>query len=144
MTLLRKTNSEFPAFTNWFEDILGNVETSININKNSTMPAVNIAEEDDVFRIDFAIPGMKKSEFNINLDNNILTVKSENEEENEENNTNFTRKEFSYSSFQRSFTLPDSANGEEIKAEYENGILQIEIPKREEAKTKPKRKIEIA
>ena len=144
MTLLRRTNSEFPAFTNWFEDIFGNIETGINTNKNSTMPSVNIAEEDDTFKIEFAVPGMEKSEFNINLDNNILTVKSEKEEENEKANKNFTRKEFSYSSFQRSFTLPDSVNGDEIKAEYENGILQIEIPKKEEAKVKPQREIEVA
>jgi len=144
MTLLRRTNNEYPAFTNWFEDIFGNTETGININKNSTMPSVNIAEEDDAFKIEFAVPGMEKSDFDITLDNNILTVKSEKEEKNEESNKNFTRKEFSYSSFQRSFTLPDSANSEEINAEYENGILKIEIPKREEAKVKPQRKIEIA
>ena len=79
----------------------------------------------------------------IKLDNNILTVKSIRENKKEESNINFTRKEFNYSSFQRSFTLPDIVNGEEIKAEYQNGILQIEIPKKEEAKVKPQREIEI-
>ncbi|MBN1253149.1 MAG: Hsp20/alpha crystallin family protein [Bacteroidales bacterium] len=143
MTLIRRVNHNYPNFTNLLEDIFGNVEAGININRNSTLPSVNIAEEENLFKIEFAVPGMEKNEFNINLDNNVLTVKSEKEQKNEEKNKNFTRREFNYTSFQRSFTLPDSANSEEIKAEYINGILQIEIPKKEEAKIKAQRKIEI-
>ena len=143
MTLLRKAHSGYPTFSNLFEDIFGGIETGVSFKNNETLPSVNIAENNDGFKIEFAVPGLNKDEFKINLDNNVLTVGSEKKEEKEEINENFTRREFNYSSFQRSFTLPDSANGEKIKAEYQNGILYVEIPKREEAKFKPVREIEI-
>ncbi|OQX97718.1 MAG: hypothetical protein B6I20_12040 [Bacteroidetes bacterium 4572_117] len=143
MTLLKRANYGYPAFSNLLEDIFSTVNTGNTNKDNSTLPSVNIAENDDGFKIEFATPGLSKEKFKINLDNNVLTVGSEKEDEKEESKENFTRREFNYSSFQRSFTLPDSANGEEISAEYNNGILQIEIPKREEAKVKPMREIEI-
>ena len=143
MTLLRRANSGYPTFTNLFEDIFSNADNGHIFKNNETLPSVNIAENSDGFKIEFAAPGLTKEEFKINLDNNVLTVGSEKNEEKEGSNENFTRREFNYSSFQRSFTLPDSANGEKITAEYENGILNIQIPKREEAKVKPLREIEI-
>ena len=143
MTLLRRANSGYPVFSNLLEDIFSTVDTGISTKSNETLPSVNIAENTDGFKIEFAAPGLTKEGFKINLDNNVLTVGSEKKEEKEELKENFTRREFNYSSFQRSFTLPDSANGEKISAEYENGILNIEIPKREEAKIKPVREIEI-
>ncbi len=143
MTLLRRVHSGYPTFSNLFEDIFDSVDTGILRKANNTLPSVNIAESNESFKIEFAAPGLSKEEFKINLDNNVLTVGSEKKEEKEESNENFTRREFNYSSFQRSFTLPDSVNGEEITAEYQNGVLNIEIPKREEAKAKPVREIEI-
>lgn len=143
MTLLRRAHNGYPTFSNLLEDIFSTVDTGILNKNNATLPSVNIAENNDGFKIEFAAPGLTKEEFNINLDNNVLTVGSEKKEEKEETKENFTRCEFNYSSFQRSFTLPDSANGEKISAEYKNGILYIEIPKREEAKVKPVREIEI-
>jgi len=143
MTLLRRAHSGYPTFSNFFEDIFDSVNTDVSHKNNATLPSVNIAENNDGFKIEFAAPGLSKEEFKINLDNNVLTIGSEKKEEKEETKENFTRREFNYSSFQRSFTLPDSANGEKIKAEYQNGILNIEIPKREEAKVKPVRDIEI-
>ncbi len=143
MTLLRRAHSGYPVFSNLLEDIFSTVDTGSSFKNNETSPSVNIAENSEGFKIEFAAPGLTKEEFQINLDNNVLTVGSEKEVEKEESNENFTRREFNYSSFQRSFTLPDSANGEKISAEYENGILNIEIPKREEAKVKPVREIEI-
>ena len=143
MTLLRRANNGYPTFTNLFEDIFSNAESGHIFKNNETLPSVNIAENNDGFKIEFAVPGLTKKEFKIDLDNNVLTVGSEKKEEKEENNQNFTRREFNYSSFTRSFTLPDSANGENITVEYENGILNIQIPKSEEAKVKPVREIEI-
>ena len=143
MTLLRRAHSGYPVFSNLLEDIFSTVDNGASFKKYESLPSVNIAENNDGFKIEFAAPGLTKEEFKINLDNNVLTVESEKKEEKEESKENFTRREFNYSSFQRSFTLPDSANGEKIKAEYQNGILYIEIPKSEEAKVKPLREIEI-
>jgi HSP20 family protein len=126
------------------DDFIGTVDNSVNFWNKANVPAVNIAENDDTFKIEFAAPGLTKTDFKINLNNDVLTVSSEKEINNEESKTNYTRKEFNFSSFERTFTLPDSANGDKIKAEYKDGILSIEIPKREEAKVKPAREIEIA
>ena len=143
MTLLRKVHNGYPTFSNLFEDIFDNVDTGISKRNNNSLPSVNIAESNENFKIEFAAPGLTKEEFKINLDNNVLTVSSEKHDEKDESNETFTRREFNYSTFQRSFTLPDSANGEKITAEYKDGILNIQIPKREEAKIKPVREIEI-
>lgn len=143
MTLIKRVHNGYPTFPNWLEDFFSNVNLDNGLKLNSTVPSVNIKEEDDIFEIAFAAPGLTKKDFSINIDNDVLTVKSETENNEEENNTNFTRKEFSYTSFQRSFTLPESADSEKIKADYKNGILTIEIPKREEAKVKPAREIAI-
>jgi len=144
MTLIRRANNNYPVFQNWFEDFFAPVQSYANTRTKGFVPAVNIAEDENKYAIEFAVPGLTKSDFSINLDNDILTVKSEKENSNEESNSNYTRKEFSYSSFQRSFTMPDAADGENIKAEYKDGILSIEIPKKEEAKVKPAKEIQIA
>jgi HSP20 family protein len=144
MTLIRRVNNNYPVFQNWFEDFLAPVQSYVNGISKSSVPAVNIAEDINKFEIEFAVPGLTKSDFKINLENDVLTVKSEKENTNEEANTNYSRKEFNYSAFQRSFTLPDAADSGKIKAEYKDGILKVEIPKKEEAKVKPAREIEIA
>jgi HSP20 family protein len=109
-----------------------------------TDPAANIIENPDSFQLDLAAPGMKKEDFKINLENNILTISSELENEKIEEGKNFTRKEFSYSSFARSFTLPKIIDLEKIKADYENGILKVLLPKKEEAKLEIKKEIKIS
>ncbi len=144
MTLIRRVNNNYPTFRNWMDDFMGTVDNSVNFWNKENVPAVNIAESDDNFKIEFAAPGLTKADFKINLDNDVLIVKSEKEVNEEESKTNYTRKEFNFSSFQRTFTLPDSADGERIMAEYKEGILSIDIPKKEEAKVKPARDIEIA
>ncbi len=143
MTLIRKFNDNYPAFRSWMDDFFDNVDTSVNRFHSTSVPAVNVMECEDHFNIDFAAPGLQKTDFKINLDNNVLTVKSEKENSEENSGENYTRKEFSYQSFQRSFTLPDSADSEKITAEYKDGILRISIAKKEEAKVKPVRDIEI-
>ena len=98
------------------------------------VPAVNISEQKDEYLVSLAAPGMKKDDFKIDVDGNILTISSEKEESREEKEKKFTRKEYSYSSFSRSFTLPDEVNKEKIEAKYEDGILKVSLPHRERAK----------
>lgn len=144
MTLIRRVNNNYPLFQNWFEDLMGGTDYGLFYKQRANVPAVNISENENSFEIAFAAPGLTKSDFTINLENDVLTVKSEKSNGNNEESTNYTRKEFNYTAFQRSFTLPKTADSEKIKAEYQNGILNIEIPKKEEAKAKPVREIEIA
>lgn len=98
-----------------------------------TLPSVNVKELDNVFEIQVAAPGIKKEDFKINLERNLLTISSESKTENEERDEKgaFTRREFNYSSFSRSFTLPEDVESEKIEAAYEDGILKITVPKKE-------------
>ncbi|MBW1764954.1 MAG: Hsp20/alpha crystallin family protein [Deltaproteobacteria bacterium] len=109
-----------------------------------SVPAVNIMEDDDGYSIEVAAPGLGKKDFNINLENDVLTISSERENEVEENESTTRRREFSYNSFKRSFTLPDSIDTEKIKASHKDGILYVALPKREEAKVQPTRQITIS
>jgi len=115
-------------------------------NTGNSMPAVNIRETPDLFLVEMAAPGMEKKDFKIELDGNQLTISSEKQEqwENEEKGS-YNRKEFSYQSFFRTFHLPkEVVDADKIKARYDNGILKLEVPKREEAKQKPARLIDIS
>jgi HSP20 family protein len=98
------------------------------------IPAANIVENEKSFHIEISVPGMNKDDFKLKLENNVLTVSSEKETENVEETKNYTRKEFMYGAFSRSFTLPKIVETDSIKAAYENGILKIELPKKDEAK----------
>lgn len=109
-----------------------------------TVPAVNVVENKEGFRIEVAAPGLQKSDFKLNLEKNQLTISAEKEQKEENANEKYTRKEFKYTSFQRTFTLPNTIDGDRIEANYADGILSIALPKREEAKEKPARQIEIA
>ena len=113
-------------------------------NRRGSDPAANILEHPDSFELNLAAPGLKKDDFKINLENNILTISSELENEKHEEGKNFTRKEFFYGSFSRSFTLPKSINTEKIKAEYADGILKVVLPKKDEAKVEIKKEIKIS
>lgn len=99
-----------------------------------TIPAVNISENKERFDVTIAAPGMKKDDFNIDVDGNTLTISAETREEKEEKENRYTRKEYSYSSFSRGFSLPDGVNKDKIDASYDNGILKLSLPKTEEAK----------
>ena len=114
-------------------------------NFNNCLPSVNIKEDADAYILDLAAPGYTKSEFDIKLNNNTLTISSEKkQEDNAEKDEKYTTKEFSFKSFKRSFTLPLTVDREQISASYENGILSLSIPKKEEAKPKPEKQIDIA
>ena len=147
MTLIKNNQANWlpSVFDDMFKtDWLGG---TTNVNSIGTsIPAVNIQENDDNFQVFVAAPGMKKENFNIELDNDILTISSETKAENEssEKNGKFTRKEFNYSNFKRAFSLPESVNSQEISASYNSGVLEINLPKREEAKVQAKRMIEIS
>lgn len=99
-----------------------------------TVPAVNILENKEDYKVSLAVPGMKKEDFNIDVEGNMLSISCEKEENKEEKEEQFTRKEYNYSSFSRSFTLPEGVNKEKIEAKYEDGVLKLVLPKREEAK----------
>lgn len=110
---------------------------------NPTVPDVNVREKQDEYVIELAAPGLEKNDFNVDVQNNVLVISSEKEQKDEDNKDNFLRREFSYSSFQRSFSLPEGVNADDIKAKHENGVLYITIPKKDELKQKPSKKIEI-
>lgn len=102
--------------------------------KTLTIPAVNITDNKDDFSVSLAVPGMKKDDFKIDVDGNMLTISCETEENKEEKEPKYTRKEYNYSSFSRSFTIPDEVDREKIDARYENGVLKLSLPKKEEVK----------
>lgn len=110
-----------------------------------TNPLVNISESDDGFTIELAAPGLHKEELKVDVNKNILTIKAEKSEakEGDKESGKYTRKEFSYVSFNRNFTLPESVDQTKVKASYENGILLVNVPKKEEAKPQPAREISI-
>lgn len=146
MTLARLSDNLFPSLLNrFFEGDLMDWSSSNFAGINSTLPAVNIKETDHDYLIEVAAPGMKKDDFKVNYDNGRLTISSEKKEENEEKEGTYTRKEYSYQSFQRSFTVPENiVNGEKINAKYSEGILHIALPKRDEVKPKPAKDIKIS
>lgn len=112
---------------------------------NTSLPAVNVRETIDEFVIELAAPGMDKKDFKISFKNNVITISSEKEDKKEEKKDNYTRREFSYQSFQRSFTVPENAIlSDKIAASYNNGILEVKLPKREEVKPQPEREIKIS
>lgn len=143
MSTLVKTHFANPSYLNGFfgKDLFHEFNTPAF---SGSVPAVNVVENTEGFRIEVAAPGLQKSDFKLNLEKNQLTISAQKEQKNEEDNEKYTRKEFKYTSFQRTFTLPNSVDGDKIEANYAEGILYVALPKREEAKEKPARQIEIA
>ena len=142
LPMLRR-GTAFPGMADEFfgKDFLSNFfDTQTGI----SMPSVNIVEGKDDFRIEVAAPGLEKKDFKINLENHVLTISSEKEVKNEQTDDKYMRREFSYSSFQRAFALPNTVDAEKINANYKDGVLSLLIPKKEEAKEKPARTIKIS
>ncbi|HTM98834.1 MAG TPA: Hsp20/alpha crystallin family protein [Pedobacter sp.] len=121
-----------PSFNNVFDSIF--TDSFFSGRDIAVVPAVNICETPDHFQIELAAPGLVKEDFKINLERNLLSISVEKEQENQQQGKNFSRREFSYTSFVRSFTLPESADENNIEAKYNDGILLLQIAKREEAK----------
>jgi len=143
----QRNRSSLPSLSSWVDDLF---ETGLgtgflsNFNTGMTLPAVNIKENKDEYFLEIAVPGMKKTDFNINVENKVLSISSEKSEESINEDENYTRREFGYSSFKRTFTLPDTVESDNINAKYNDGILTIHLPKREEAKEKPAKRIDVS
>ena len=145
MTLTRFSNQLPTLFERLFENDMLDWSNRNYSTTNTTLPSVNIKDNEAGFEVEMAIPGMDKGDFKIELNHDVLTISSEKKVENEvKEGEHFTRREFSYQAFSRSFTLPNTVDNERINAKYENGILSVAIPKREEARPKPVRQIAIS
>ena len=129
-TLVPRTNLFPSVFEDFFKPWNEWMDTGEMKNLVS-MPSVNVVENDDRFKLSLAVPGMKKEDFKIKLEGDMLTISAEKKEEKEEKDEKFTRKEFNYSSFSRSFTLPEGVKMDMIDAKYEDGLLNVSIPKTE-------------
>lgn len=125
-----------PRLFDWDEDFFSSA---------SQMPLANMSETNKEYRIELSVPGCKKEDFDIDIDNGVLTISSEKEEEkkDEDKDKNYFRREFSYSTFTRSFTLPDNVDESKINAHYDNGMLEVTIPKKEVTTSMPKKKIKV-
>lgn len=149
MTNVKHFNSAFPSapslFDRFFEREWMDWNRNNYSNTNTTLPAINVIENDNEFCMEVAAPGMKKEDFKLKYDNGSLTISSEvTKEHNRSENECMLRREFSYQSFQRTFKIADKViNSEKIEAKYEEGILRITLPKREEVKPKPAQSISI-
>lgn len=148
MTLVKRSNNYYPSFPTFFDRLFSEDMMDWNnrnfSNTNTTIPAVNVKEDDEKYEIHVAAPGMKKEDFKVNLENNMLTISSEIKNEKQEEKGGYSRKEFSYQSFQRSFNLPEGhVLTDKIAAKYSDGILYISLPKREEVKPQPPKEIKI-
>jgi HSP20 family protein len=144
MSLVRFSKNYPSLFDRFFDDDLFNWSSRNFSNTNTTLPSVNIRESEKEFEVEVAAPGLEKNDFKIELNRDLLRVSSEKKIENEtKDGQRFTCREFSYQSFSRSFSLPNIADNEKISARYENGILTITIPKKEEVISKMNRMIEI-
>jgi len=144
MSLVKFSNLYPGLFDRFFDNEVFDWSNRNFSTTNTTLPSVNIKENQDAFEVELAAPGLEKSDFKVELNNSVLTISSEKKVENETNEgEQFTRREFSYQSFSRSFTLPNTVDGEKISAKYDSGILRVSIPKRDEAKPKPAKQIQI-
>lgn len=121
-----------------FEDFFKPLNTWLDytgaIGKVTTVPAVNIVELEKEFKVSLAVPGMKKEDFKIDVQDDMITISAQKEEDKEEVDEKFTRREYNYTSFSRSFTLPENVKQDTIEAVYVDGLLQLVLPKKEEAK----------
>lgn len=142
MALVKSRNGDLPSVRSMFTDMF-DVDRFFERDPffrgmSRQIPSVNITETDNSFEVEMAAPGLNKQDFKINLDNDVLTIWAEHTQEQKEEKKNYTRKEFNYESFERSFVLPATANTESIHAEYKDGILHLMIPKKEDSKRKSK------
>ena len=141
MSLIRKTNGDIPVLRSGLSDLFDIdrfFETDLPFGSQfSKVPATNIRENDNEYTVELAAPGLEKNDFKINIENNMLNIEVQKEQETTKEEEGFTRREYNFNSFCRSFTLPEgTVNAEDIKAKYENGVLKLTLPKKEEAKKK--------
>jgi HSP20 family protein len=136
MTTLAKRN--YRTFDNLFDDIFSNLPAAWDRESGLNTPPVNIHENNEGFHLELVAPGLKKEDFKVNLDKGLLTISYEKKAENESNEYKTHRREFKFTSFKRSFRVDDVINTESIEAKYEDGVLKLYLPKKEEVKALPK------
>lgn len=150
MTLKKYENKPFPSFPSLIDRFLEGNLMDWNLSNfaelDSTLPAVNVRENDNEIFIDLAAPGMKKSDFNVNYDSGRLMISCEKKDEKtDKDGDRVTRREFNYQSFQRSFNIPENmVDADKINAKYSDGILHLSLPRRDEVKPKPSKEIKIS
>ncbi|TPE45460.1 Hsp20/alpha crystallin family protein [Pontibacter mangrovi] len=152
MANLMRTNGGAPVrsvFSDFFSDVdrffendFWGMPSRMGRQMMANVPATNIRENEKEYSIEVAAPGMKKDDFNIEVNEGMLTISSQREEEKKDEQENFTRREYNYSSFSRSFRLPESVKQENIKARYQDGVLHVSVPKSKE-KERANRRINI-
>lgn len=149
--LVKKNGNLFPSLVSDFFDTdvvlrpsLFDLSSGFMNSFNANLPSANISEDEKEFKIELAAPGLEKKDFKVETDNGTLTISSEKEKENKEERENYRRREFSYSSFSRSFQLPNNSIPEKIEAKYEGGILKLTLPKKEITQVKHKKEIKVA
>lgn len=140
MHLIKKPITHFPSF---FDELFSTDFRLKSPNRLPEVPSVNVKELDNGFELSLVAPGMTRDDFQLELEDGVLTISSEIEEEDAQNNDRFTLREYKYGSFSRSFTLPDSVNLDKIDAHYKDGILLVSLPKRKEALKIPKKVISV-
>jgi HSP20 family protein len=128
---LAKRGEMFPSV---FDDFFRPWNDWFRNERTMTVPAVNVTESTDDYQISLAAPGLKKSDFNIDVEGNMLRISCEKEESREDKDERYTRSEYNYSSFSRSFTLPEEVMKDNIEAVYEDGVLRLTLPKSEQFK----------
>lgn len=145
MTLIKRSNWPALMSDNWLTDFFDNNRffDADWMKRFQEIPAVNVREKEKEFEIELAAPGLKKSDFKITVENGILSILVEKENEKEVKEENFTRREFSYENFTRSFTLPENVNEENVDAHYEDGILQLKVAKKKVVLEKARKAIEV-
>lgn len=145
MTLIKSNKGD--AFPKLFSDFFDGDDFFTNRwferEFKESLPAVNIKENGTEFKVELAVPGFKKDEFKVHVENDLLTISAEKKEEKKEEGEKYTRKEYSYNSFSRSFNIPKSANGDAVVASYTDGILQLSIPKKQDAQQTKKKEIKV-
>ncbi len=145
MSLIKwRNNSLFPSLTGWTDDFFNRDDDFFsNWSTGLTIPAVNVVENKAAYELEIAAPGMKKDDFKIEVNKGVLTLSAEKEESSEEKDTDYTRKEFSYSKFRRSFWLPENVITDNIEAKYEDGVLKLRVPKTVTAEPESSRLIKV-
>ncbi len=147
MTLIKwKNNHTNPATQNTFSEFFNDLFNDSLMSRDyfKSVPAVNISERPNDYYIEMAAPGFTKEDFKLNIDNDVLAISAEKQNEEKDETSRYTRKEFQYSSFSRTFTMPEHVAAEKIGAVYKDGVLSLTLPKKEEAKVKPVREIKIS
>lgn len=136
MSLLKKTFPSLPEISDFFDGDW----REFKLNGDKLFPAVNVIENDGDFEIEVAAPGFKKEDFKVEVENGVLTITGKTEKEEKEKKKNYTRKEFSSKSFQKSFTLPENVEKDEVAAKYKDGLLRLTLKKTEKS-TAPKKEV---